>query len=349
MASLRKRGASWYYTFTDAHGARVERKGCADQRVTAELARQAESVVVRIKAGLIDLKEIIRRNHEARSLADHVADWHAYLLAKGSTRDHAELSQARVTRLVELARIGRISELTPSRVQTALKAIRDAGAALGTVRHYTTQVKGFSRWLWRDGRAHEDSLAHLTSQNPDADRRRVRRALEPEELARLIEAAERGPVVFKLSGPDRAMLYRLAMGTGFRRNELRTLTTESFALEADPPTVTVKAAYSKHRRDDVQPIRPELAGALRPWLAARPAGRPLFGRLTKHTAKMLRSDLGAAGIAYETDSGTADFHALRHSYISALAKSNAPVKIVQTLARHSTPTLTLGGGRSQWS
>src|SRR5262249_18562869 len=35
-------------------------------------------------------------------------------------------------------------------------------------------------------------------------------------------------------------------------------------------------------------------------------------------------------------------HALRHSYVSALAKSNAPVKIIQTLARHSTPTLTLG-------
>ena len=38
----------------------------------------------------------------------------------------------------------------------------------------------------------------------------------------------------------------------------------------------------------------------------------------------------------------ADFHALRHSYITALAMSNAPVKVVQSLARHSTPTLTLG-------
>jgi integrase len=57
---------------------------------------------------------------------------------------------------------------------------------------------------------------------------------------------------------------------------------------------------------------------------------------------MLRYDLEAAGIAYETDSGTTDFHCLRHSYVTALAKSNAPVKIVQSLARHSTPTLTLG-------
>src|SRR5262249_5190360 len=45
---------------------------------------------------------------------------------------------------------------------------------------------------------------------------------------------------------------------------------------------------------------------------------------------------------YRNSGGFADYHALRHTYITALAKSNAPVKILQTLARHSTPTLTLG-------
>jgi hypothetical protein len=138
------------------------------------------------------------------------------------------------------------------------------------------------------------------------------------------------------------MLYQLAMGTGFRANELRTLTLEAFNLDGDPPTVTVKAAYSKHRRDDVQPIRDDLVAALRPWLAHRAPGQPLFGRLTQRTAEMLRHDLEAAGVPYETNSGVADFHCLRHSYVTALAKSNAPVKIIQSLARHSTPTLTLG-------
>jgi integrase len=49
-----------------------------------------------------------------------------------------------------------------------------------------------------------------------------------------------------------------------------------------------------------------------------------------------------AGIEYENKEGFADFHALRHTFIPTLAKSNAPVKIVQSLARHSTPVLTLG-------
>ena len=58
---------------------------------------------------------------------DHLADWHAYLVGKGSTQQHADLSRNRVARLIDLARARRISDLIPSRVQAALKAVRDKG------------------------------------------------------------------------------------------------------------------------------------------------------------------------------------------------------------------------------
>jgi integrase len=161
------------------------------------------------------------------------------------------------------------------------------GVSLRSLHYYTRAIKGCSRWLWRDGRIRGDTLAHLTSPNPDPNRRHERRALTEDELVRLIDAARSGPVVYKLSGPDRAVLYRLAIETGFRAGELRSLTPESFDLNGDPPTVTVKAAYSKRRHDDVQPIRPELAAALFPWRASKPPGTPLFGRLTNHTADMI--------------------------------------------------------------
>jgi hypothetical protein len=57
---------------------------------------------------------------------------------------------------------------------------------------------------------------------------------------------------------------------------------------------------------------------------------------------MLRIDLEAAGIAYETASGVIDFHALRATYVSHLVSSGASVKTCQVLARHSTPNLTIG-------
>ncbi len=172
------------------------------------------------------------------------------------------------------------------------------------------------------------------------------RALSADELGRIVRAAEAGDERFGLSGPDRAKLYRVAMGTRFRRGELASLTPRSFRLDKNPQVVTVAAGYSKRRREDAQPIRPELAESLRPWLAASPADSPLFGRLTPNTADMLRIDL-AAGIPYADDDGrVGDFHALRHSFVSALAMSGASVKAVQTLSRHSTPTLTFGSTRT---
>ncbi len=87
---------------------------------------------------------------------------------------------------------------------------------------------------------------------------------------------------------------------------------------------------------------PALALLARPWLADRPKGQPIFPVDRWAILEALKADLKVAGIADENDEGFADFHALRHTDITALAKSNAPVKIVQTLARHSTPVLTLG-------
>jgi len=350
MASVYKRdrdkkrkGTPWYFAYKPHDGPRRTVKGYTDKAATEALAHKLELEADLRRRGQIDPQTDAYAAHEARLLRDHLEDWHSYLVAKGATRQHAMLSRNRARRTIDLAHAVRISDLSPSKIQAAIKSIRDKDLSLRSIHHYTRAVKGFSRWLWRDGRARADSLAHLTSQNPDADRRHERRALEPVELIRLIGAAEAGPVVYKLAGPDRAMLYRLAMGTGFRANELRSLTPESFNPDDDPPTIIVRAAYSKRRRDDVQPIQTELAQVLLPWLRSKPPGKPLFANLTKHTADMLRIDLEAAGIPYRDASGRfADFHALRHSYVTALAKSNAPVKIVQTLARHSTPTLTLG-------
>jgi integrase len=290
------------------------------------MAATEEAEASKIRAGLIDPKALGFREQEQKPLVAHLADYHAYLIGKGATRNHANLTRNRVARLIELSRARRVSELVPSLVQAGLKAVwdkgvrRDAGLSLRSVHHYTRAVKGFSRWLWRDGRTREDALAHLTPPNPDPDRRRVRRALTPAEQVRLIRSADSGPPLFGMAGPDRARLYAVALGTGFRANELRTLVPACFDLTASPPTVTVKAAYSKHRRDDMQPIRPELAAALRPWLATKPDDAPVFGSLTMRTGEMIRADLERADLPYETSEGTADFHALRHSYVSTLAK-----------------------------
>ncbi len=98
-----------------------------------------------------------------------------------------------------------------------------------------------------------------------------------------------------------------------------------------------------HRREDEQPFRPELAAALRTHLASKLPNALAFAMPNRtETPKMLREDLKAAGIAYRDDSGrVVDFHALRHTFISNLARGGVHPKTAQTLARPGTIGLTM--------
>jgi len=376
MASIyrRKKKGPYLITYFMRPGARKTVKGCMDKAATEAVARKLEVDAMLRREGVIDIKAdqyakaearpLVVRDGEGKVTDGHLADHHAALLAKGVTRDHADLVRTRANKVLRLAKAEQISHLAPSAIQGAIATIRQEGKSLQTCNDTLRAIKQFSRWLWRDGRAREDVLVHLTGFNVALDRRHDRRSLTDEELARLIAVAEQGATIIHMTGPDRAMLYRVAVGTGFRANELRSLTPESFDLDANPPTVTVQAGYSKHRHKDVQPIRQDLADLLRPWLAARPAGEPVFGTMPEKTARMMKKDLQAAKrkwvkevaspearkertdspfLAYRDSNGrVADFHALRHTYVSRLVRSGANVRVAQELARHSTPMLTLG-------
>ena len=341
MASFRKIGRNWYYRFVDADGKQRERKGCPDRRETEGMAAAAEAEAANIRHGYIDQKARGYRDHEARPLTVHLAAFQASLAAKGGSAKHPGVTRNRAEKVLILAKVRRISELSLSRVLEALAKLRADDFAAETINHHVRAVKAFSRWLWKDGRAPEHHLAHLATVNPEGDRRRRRRALTPTEAARLVQAAERGPVVKGMTGPDRARCYALALGTGFRASELASLTPERFDLTGNPPTATVPAGYTKNGKEAIQPLPPTLAARLAPWLASLPAGLPIFA-MPGRTAEMIRVDLAAAEIPYETPSGVADFHSLRGVYISDLVASGASVKVCQTLARHSTPSLTIG-------
>ena len=139
------------------------------------------------------------------------------------------------------------------------------------------------------------------------------------------------------------MLYQLAVETGLRAGELRSLTRASFSLDRPAPTVTVAAAYSKRHREDTLPLRSELAEDLRQFLSQMAPATTVFRMPDrKQAAEMFRDDIEAAGIVYQNDAGkVADFHSLRHTFISNLAAGGVHPKVAQSLARHSTITLTM--------
>jgi integrase/recombinase XerD len=333
---------NWYGRYRDADGRTRTVPLCRDKAASKSMLAKLESDAALRRSGLIDPRADTYKRHEAGSIAAHLADWEGTLRARGNTPKHSSVSAHRAARVLDTAGVRSLAEISLSRVQEAMGNLRGQGLGVETINHHVRAVKAFSRWLHRDGRTRDHALAYLAIGNPEVDRRRERRSLTYTEAARLIVAAEAGPTVKGIIGADRAMAYRLALGTGFRAAEITSLVPESFNLDMVPPVVTVRAGYSKNRREAVQPLPSELTELLRAWLAGKPPGLPVLP-LPDRTAEMLRVDLTSAGIPYRDGSGRVlDFHALRHSFITHLVASGASVKVAQTLARHSTPSLTIG-------
>jgi len=347
MATLFKRNGrgAWRIGYFDHTGTRRWKSSrCTDKAAAQRIANKLEADAALRRESVIDARHDAFTDADRRPIEEHVADYAAALTAKGGTSKHVAATTARVRTIIDLSKAGRVSDMTGGGVLGAVAELRGRGASLNTCEHYIRAAKMFARWLVRDGRIATNPLSHVqTSMRSDTEPVHVRRCLTDEECAALIAAAEAGPIVLGMSGADRAMVYRVALGTGFRAAELRSLTVDAFNLDGDPPSVTVEAGSSKRRKRDVQPIRRDLADAMKPFLAGKTARVQPFKGLPAKTAAMMRRDLDAAGLAYADDAGrVADFHSLRHTYITRLVNGGASVKVAQELARHSTPTLTIG-------
>jgi integrase len=95
----------------------------------------------------------------------------------------------------------------------------------------------------------------LSLLNADVDVRHARRALSTDDFGRFLDATADGRPFRGLTGADRIIRSCVAARTGLRASELGSLVPDSFDLTAATATVTVQATYSKHRREDVLPLK----------------------------------------------------------------------------------------------
>ena len=349
------RSRAWYVDYRDVASDTVKTvKGYTDRKATEQRAAELERTSERTAVGLIDRFA----EHRKRPLTEHVHDFHRALLAKECTEKQADLLMSRCLRVLDECRFRFWPEISASSVQASIAElkIRRKGktsndptlpVSVQTKNFYLAALKQFCRWIVRDGRAPENPLAHLQGGNVRTDRRHDRRALEPDELRRLLSVTETGTTRYSLTGPDRVALYRLAVETGLRASELRSLTWNDLNFAGAEPTVTVRAAYAKNRREDSLPLKLSTAQSLRVWRDKQVGVDrmdPVFPTMPAkgHVAEMVRADLDDSGIVYRDDAGrVVDFHALRHTFINNLVRGGVQPKVAQTLARHSTITLTM--------
>ncbi len=266
-------------------------------------------------------------------------------LLGGMTRNHLAV----LIRRYQLPGIGKGKKRRfPRETVEALRQFKDRGRSAQTSNHYLQAVHQFARWLVANNRMERSPFNRLKPLNALVDTRRRRGELTPNEFGALLCTTSKSGTAFRgLSGEDRVMIYRVAVGTGFRAAELAALIPEYFVLDGKQPVVMLPAEFTKNRKCATQPIPAALVKDLDVYLSGRAPKKLLWpGNWVRRSADMLRLDLQAAGILVEVDgpegTETRDFHALRACFISNVIRAGADLKQAMTLARHTDPRLTAG-------
>jgi len=330
---------------TEAMGAQIKLLAAyrnAGQPPDAQLCEWLQGIPDKLRnrlahIGLIDKN----RMASAKPLSEHLAD---YRQSMGDVTKHARVTHKCLTKLFSECKFVFWSDIQASRLYSHLTRLRTKREiAQRTFNSRLKAAKAFCNWMVQDQRVSESPITHLRPIQI-TEREIIRRALEQDELIRLLDTTAKGPVRFGMTGHERYLLYRFAAETGLRANEIRSLMIDSFDFEN--LTVTVKAGSSKHKRLDVQVLRLETAALIREFFQNKTPRAKAFGgtytKLTDRTADMVREDLAEAGIDYADEAGRVfDFHSLRHQTGSMLARYGVHPADAKVHMRHSDINLTL--------
>ncbi len=340
------KGSAYRIQFYDHNGRRRTTKGCPDKEVSRQKAAMLQTLVEQIKLGLAhpnDLERALGKTITGE-LEQMASDFGNSLAAKENTKKHNAQTLKRIRSSLVDCGIVSISDLGDPKLEIKLCnyfAKKEFGSR--TINHYLQALSSFATWLMKQKLLIHNPFACIPRRNPQLDVRRKRRALSSRDIRLLIKTAYASHrIVQGYAGATRGLLYTMAAFTGLRRRELASLTPHSFNLDSKPPTLTVEATASKHRKPDQLPLHESLIPIIRLAIEGLGSGETLFlGLARKKTYSMIVSDLKEAEIDYQTQDGYADFHCLRHTYITNLATSGIPLVVVKELARHSDIRMTM--------
>lgn len=215
-----------------------------------------------------------------------------------------------------------------------LKAQSQEGVSARSRARCISSVKGFYKFLFRDGLVNEDPSAELSTPEPAKP---LPHCLTEEEVTALINAPD---VSTKLGVRDRALL-ELLYATGMRVSELVNLRLGSVKLEE-----ALLSCNGKGSKQRIVPLGRSSVVALRNYLTIRHSfdhsgasnyllinhgGRALSRQFVWKLLKKYARQANLKG---------ANPHALRHSFATHLIGRGADSRTVQTLLGHSDLSTT---------
>lgn len=358
----------YWMCYVDGNGDEVR---CSTKETDRKQAVQVRAEWVReaalIRRGLVDPVAEKVKAEAARPISDRLEAFCRSLEADGCVSKHIDLRRRHVAAVAEHAGWIAVRDIDAEGLTDYLAELRSrpgqrAGETLSdrTVREFAVSLKHFSKWLVQAGALPADPLS--ASKVPSSRTRHKRRMLTHEEWGWLSDTTRKGPARRGLTGPERELLYRVALSTGLRVNELANLTRGAVRPRGGKPVLILDGRSTKNGGDAVIDIPDDLAAVLRAEAAANP-DRPRLLKLPTaidNMADMIRDDLAAARQAWLIEGrgaaaqATADFllpvdaageelafHSLRHTFGAWQVLAGVPLNVVQKRMRHSTIVLTV--------
>ena len=341
----------WRFQYTDWQGKRHTKTGTRSKKETETLAKRTESYHEEIRCGFRPPPREASVA-ERRPFAEVVNEYLDWGRAQGGRRGrpwstgHARMQRSRLTWWKKKLGLKTLKELTGclARVEKVLRSLQNTGASGKTLNDYAASLHSFCNWCIDRDYMEEHPLKKL--KRFDATPKTVRRAITPEEIACLLEVAPE----------HRRILYETAFCSGLRAKELKSLTVHDLDLRRGG--LHLHAKWTKNRMAGFQPLPSAVLGHLTDFVESGQAAALYRRNYIRHdtkyeypeepllyvpsnTSRMTDQDLKAAGIPKWTEEGKVDFHAFRVSYVSLVVETGADLKAAQSLARHTTPELTM--------
>jgi integrase len=306
-------------------------RASAHRRVTEDLAWKISETLDRIRLGLAAPDDLRFLHQMPRPLQDHIDEYYDHLLAKGKTPKHARQMLDYVTHA--LTPFEHVGQVTASAVQQRIADIKETGA---TKNRHVAAVMMFLRWGAGSGERRWPKLQADLPLARYAHSPGKRRVLSLSEIADLIDAASTGPLVERIHGSERSLIYRTVLASGLRANELRQLQAGDIRQQG----IMLSGAVTKNRKECFLFLPPSLMKEIHQHVLGKMPNDRAFN-VPFNTARMLKADMTSAGIHHKTREGVFDFHALRHQCGSMLASAGVPIKAVQVHMRHASIRMTM--------
>lgn len=353
---------SWY----EAGGKRKSQCTKTTDKTTAQriLAKKLADAALR-REGIIDPRQESIISEAGKPIETHLADFQAMMEARQGSEAHVKRTLFFIREVCAAATFEKPSDITADGLNRIVASMKADKKAARTIQGRVVACKAFTRWLADHAKLSHDPLRSVKRPSVKTDRKLRRRMLTPAEWPYVRAATLASGLHSGMNPLERVVLYAVAIQTGLRSNELRSLTKADLFLAGDKPYVRCRAENTKNKQEARQYIQPDLAADLRQLVATKTPTANVFTMPNEWSvADMLRADLAAARkqwldeVKHDPDARakraesdflavtnhqgeSLDFHSLRHTCGSWLALQGIQPNVIKTVMRHCSITLTM--------